>query len=80
MRLFDPPQLARLVVGGLPRARQELRKRHGGAGVISTGDALSKKLRGLCQFVVGDRVARERRRDDDLAIHDFECEGYPTQS
>jgi hypothetical protein len=51
-----PPQLARLVVGSLPRARQELRKRHGGAGVTSTGDALGKKLRGLCQLVIGDGV------------------------
>jgi hypothetical protein len=64
--LHNPPQLARLVVGELPRARQELRKRHSGAWVISTGDALGKKLRGLCRFVVGDGVARERRCDDDL--------------
>jgi hypothetical protein len=71
---------ARLVVGGLPRARQELRKRHGGAGVISTGDARSKKLRGLCQFVIGDGVAVERRCDDDLAIDDFDVNATPRVS
>jgi hypothetical protein len=55
----------------LPRVSQELRKRHGGGGVISIGDALSEKLRRPCQFVVGDGVAGERRRDDDFVINDF---------
>jgi hypothetical protein len=69
--LHDPTELARLVVGELPSAREKFRLIHWGAMIVLHGVALGEKLRRVSRFMKRHGVARARHPNDDIAVLNF---------
>lgn len=69
--LHDPPELARLVVGELPGASDELGLCHWGAFIILAWEVLGDELRRVGQLVIRDDVGGAGLNDEELIPSHF---------
>jgi hypothetical protein len=68
LKLNDPTELSRLVVGEPPGCPKELRHRKGSTRIVLARDVLGHELRRSIRFVIRYRIAEARKCDDDFVI------------